>query len=120
RRLTMYAMLARCLIVCSGVLIATSPAFAQRLPVKTTLAVGGTSGCAAYPATTPSSAAVPADDPETRRLISDGQEAALQGEHGAARDAFSKAAQRAPSNARLAYYLGREHEALNEGAAAVR
>jgi tetratricopeptide (TPR) repeat protein len=116
----MHAMLDRGLIVCTGVLIATSPALAQRLPLKTTLAAGGASGCAAYAAATPVSAAVPADDPETRRLISDGQEAALQGEHGAARDAFTKAAQRAPSNARLAYYLGREHEALNEGAAAVR
>ena len=116
----MHDMLARGLIVCTGMLLATSPATAQRLPLKTTLPAGGASGCAAYPPVTPPSAAVPADDPETRRLISDGQEAALQGEHAAARDAFAQAAQRAPANARLAYYLGREHEARNEGTAAIR
>jgi tetratricopeptide (TPR) repeat protein len=52
-------------------------------------------------------------------LIADAEEAALQGEHTAARDAFAKAAALDPTNSRVAYYLGREHEALQESAPAV-
>lgn len=60
------------------------------------------------------------DDAETRRLIGAGQEASLQGEHTAARDAFAQAAKRSPSNAGVAYYLGREHEFLSASAEAVK
>jgi len=116
----MHAIVDRWVIACAAALIASSPALGQRLPIKTALAASGASGCGAYPVSTSGGTALPADDPETRRLIADGQDAALQGEHAAARDAFTKAAQRAPSNARLAYYLGREHEALNEATEAVR
>jgi len=60
------------------------------------------------------------DDQETRRLISSGQEASLQGEHATARDAFAQAAKRSPNNADLAYYLGREHEQLSATTDAVK
>ncbi|NUQ12037.1 MAG: hypothetical protein HUU26_06890 [Gemmatimonadaceae bacterium] len=49
-----------------------------------------------------------------------GQEAALQGEHEQARNAFAEAARRSPNNAIVAYYLGREHEALQANTEAVR
>jgi tetratricopeptide (TPR) repeat protein len=49
-----------------------------------------------------------------RLYISNGQDAALQGDHAGARDAFLVAARLAPSNARVAYYLGREYEDLGE------
>lgn len=97
------------------------PATAQQLAPKATLGVAGPTGCAAFPpATTPPGSSASADDPETRRLIEQGQEAAVQGEHAAARDAFTRAAELAPTNARIAYYLGREHEALRDRTAAVR
>jgi tetratricopeptide (TPR) repeat protein len=97
------------------------PAGAQRLAPKRSLAVSGPAGCAAYPAPpTPPTGLPSGDDADTRRLIDQGQEAAAQGEHAAARDAFARAAEQAPGNARLAYYLGREHEALNAGSDAVR
>lgn len=97
------------------------PAGAQQLAPKPALAATGPTGCAAFPFTgPPSESSAPADDPETRRLIDQGQEAAVQGEHAAARDAFARAAELAPGNARVAYYLGREHEALRDRTAAVR
>lgn len=109
--------------VALALVLAPRTASPQRLPIKATLVAGGPSGCAAYPAP-PASNGSPrpaaGDDAEARRYISDGQEAALQGDHQAARDAFTKAAARAPANARLAYYLGREHEALDSATAAVR
>jgi tetratricopeptide (TPR) repeat protein len=91
-----------------------------QLAPKTSLASTGPSGCAAYPIAPATGLPASSDDAEARRLIADAQEAALQGEHAAARDAFIKAAQRAPANARIAYYLGREHEALSEATEAVR
>ena len=93
---------------------------AQGLPVKTNLAASGVSGCAAFPATAPPPPATANADAESRRLIATAQEAALQGEHASARDAFMRAAQLSPANARVAYYLGREHEALGETSQAVR
>ena len=86
-------------------------AHAQLVP-KRSLAATSPQGCAALLAPLPSGGAS-ADDSETRRLISAGQEASLQGEHEAARDAFAQAAKRSPSNALLAYYLAREHELLS-------
>lgn len=96
-------------------------ATAQGFGLKTSLAAGGVSGCAPFTSTastpTPSN---PSKDAEALQLISEAEAAALQGEHVAARDAFTKAAVLAPANARVAYYLGREHEALNENTNAVR
>jgi tetratricopeptide (TPR) repeat protein len=86
-------------------------AHAQLAP-KRSLAATAPQGCAAILAPLPSTGGPSADDSETRRLISAGQEASLQGEHEAARDAFAQAAKRSPKNGLLAYYLGREHELL--------
>ncbi|MBC7893806.1 MAG: hypothetical protein H7066_00245 [Cytophagaceae bacterium] len=105
----------------AGSLLAFPGAGAQGFQLKTSLAAGGVTGCSIVPT---SASPLPAPDPtaevEATQLISDGQDAALQGEHAAARDAFAKAAVLVPSNARLAYYLGREHEALQDNIAAVR
>jgi tetratricopeptide (TPR) repeat protein len=102
-------------------LLAVPCAGAQGFQLKTSLAAGGVTGCSIVPT---SSTPLPAPDPtaevEASQLISDGQDAALQGEHAAARDAFARAAVLVPSNARLAYYLGREHEALQDNVAAVK
>ncbi len=92
----------------------------QGLRVKTALAASGVSGCAAFPAQAPTRASAPNADAESRRLIDEAQDAALQGDHAAARDAFAKAATLVPGNARVAYYLGRELEALTEHNPAVR
>lgn len=93
-----------------------------QLAPKRTLAAAAPTGCAALaPSQAPLSASpIGGDDAETRRLVSAGQEAALQGEHAAARDAFVQAAQRSPMNAMVAYYLGREQEALQANTDAVR
>ncbi len=93
---------------------------AQALPIKSALAASGVSGCAAFPPLAQAINATPNADAESRRLIDDAQDAALQGDHGAARDAFAKAALLVPGNARVAYYLGRELEALAETTPAVR
>ena len=89
------------------------------LPVKAALSASGTGGCAAFPAPL-----VPPGNPtavaEARRLVDDAQDAALQGDHAAARDAFAKAAALVPGDARIAYYLGRELELLAAPADAVR
>ena len=103
----------------AGLAASASPANAQQLPVKRTLASAAPTGCATL--LTPVSSTSPAgDDAETRRLISAGQEASLQGEHGAARDAFAQASKRNPQNAVVAYYLGREHEFLSANTDAVK
>lgn len=93
---------------------------AQGLPIKSALAASGVSGCAAFPPPAQAINATPNADAESRRLIDEAQDAALQGDHGAARDAFAKAALLVPGNARVAYYLGRELEALVEATLAVR
>jgi tetratricopeptide (TPR) repeat protein len=93
---------------------------AQQLAPKRSLASGAPQGCAALIAPQGFSNSPVADDAETRRLISAGQEASLQGEHAAARDAFAEAAKRSPNNPVLAYYLGREHEFLSSSTDAVR
>lgn len=92
---------------------------AQGFPVKTQLLTGGVTGCAILPLP-PAAPANSATDTEAQQLIAEGQDAALQGEHAQARDAFLKAQALAPRNARLAYSLAREHEALAEPAQAVR
>ena len=90
-----------------------------QLAPKRTLAATAPQGCAALLAPSiPTGSST--EDSETRRLISAGQEASLQGEHEVARDSFAQAAKRSPHNAVLAYYLGREHEALNANNDAVR
>lgn len=110
-------------ITLSPALLASSSLGAQqpaRLPVKTALAASGVSGCAAFPPPAQVRASAPSAESESRRLIDDAQDAALQGDHTAARDAFAKASLLVPGNARVAYYLGRELEALAESNPAVR
>jgi tetratricopeptide (TPR) repeat protein len=85
---------------------------AQQLAPKRVLAATAPQGCAALLSPAPVSSGPSSEDVETRRLISAGQDASLQGEHAAARDAFAAAAKRSPQNAVLAYYLGLEYEAL--------
>lgn len=97
----------------------TSPVGAQQLAPKRTLAAGAPTGCASFAPVAPVSASPLGDDAETRRLITAGQEASLQGDHAEARDAFAQAARRSPNNAVIAYYLGREHEALTSTTEAV-
>lgn len=102
-----------CILTLAGLLTPGDGAGAQQLAPKRTLVATTPQGCAAVVAPmTPPSGPVN-DDSETRRLISAGQEASLQGDHAAARDAFAQAAKRSPQNAVLAYYLGREHEFLS-------
>ncbi|MGQ0767253.1 MAG: tetratricopeptide repeat protein [Gemmatimonadota bacterium] len=103
--------------------LGSAAAHAQGFQIKPTLAAAGITGCSvaepirqSSPATRPT----PAATQEVLGLIADAEEAALQGEHAAAREAFAKAAQLDPTNARVAYYLGRELEALQEAGPAVR
>lgn len=113
--------LRRLAYTCTGLLAISQGAAAQSFPLKTSLAATGTTGCSALVVAPPqTSRSNPTAEAEAQQLISDGEDAALQGEHAAARDAFAKAAALAPNNARLAYYLGREHEAMLENANAVR
>jgi tetratricopeptide (TPR) repeat protein len=99
----------------------SSVAGAQRLAPKRALVATAPTGCAAFPAPVLPTAPSPlGEDPEARRLIDAGLEAALQGEHAEARNAFTEASRKSPNNARLAYYLGREHEELRDATAAVR
>jgi tetratricopeptide (TPR) repeat protein len=104
-----------------GLLLALPNAVhAQTLRLKPALAGAGATGCAAFPAPNVNSGPVAAAaDAEARQLLTTAQDAALLGEHAAARDAFARAARLTPGNARLAYYLGREHEALSDASAAV-
>ncbi len=95
-------------------------ASAQRLPIKGALAASGVGGCAAFPAPPLPTSTSPNADVESRRLIDEAQDAALAGDHTAARDAFARAARLTPNNPRIAYYLGREQESLSESTGAVR
>jgi tetratricopeptide (TPR) repeat protein len=111
--------------------LAALPAAAQRpaasggsssgpkLAPKTALAAMGPAGCTstiAPPIATDGAGNLSPRDAadSTRKLIAIGQDAAVQGDHTAARDAFVVAARLAPSNERVAYYLGREYEDLGE------
>ena len=98
----------------------TGGAQGQGLSLKTALAAAGITGCSGFAAPSAPAPASPTAEAEAQQLIADGQDAALQGEHASARDAFTRAAALVPGNARLAYYLGREHEALSDNARAVR
>lgn len=110
-------------LVAASAALATSVAAQQqpiRLPVKTGLAASGVSGCATFPPPAQVRATSPTAEAESRQLIDQAQDAALQGDHATARDAFARAATLVPGNARVAYYLGRELESLDESSSAVR
>ena len=110
-----------CIAILVAALGSSGSVQAQQLAPKRTLAAAAPAGCAAIITPLNSTSNSPlTDDAETRRLISAGQEASLQGENAAARDAFALAAKRSPHNAVLAYYLGREHEFLQANTDAVK
>jgi tetratricopeptide (TPR) repeat protein len=106
-------------VVLTGLLLAVTAEGSAQLAPKRTLAATAPQGCAALVRPLPPAGTV-SDDTTTLRLISNGQEASLQGEHATARDAFADAAKRSPSNADLAYYLGRAHEQLSATTDAVK
>lgn len=89
-----------------------------KLAPKTTLAAIGPPGCTSSippTATDGASTLSPRDAADSsRKLVSAGQDYAVAGDHAAARDAFVVAKTLAPTNARIAYYLGREYEELDE------
>ena len=92
---------------------------AQSLPVQSVLGTAAVSGCSATPALAPvNGQALPAEVLKT--LVERAQDASLQGDHVAARDAYESAAASAPSDGRIAYYLGREYEALRDASKAVQ
>ena len=92
-------------------LAAPSGAHAQQLAAKRTLSTARLSGCPTFPAPTLPGARETA---EARRLTATAQEAAIVGDHKAARDAFAQAAQLNPRDERIAYQLARAHEELRE------
>jgi Flp pilus assembly protein TadD len=111
------------LVLAAQVCLFASVASAQtatgaRLAPKVALAAIGPAGCQIRTTTAPVTSVAstsPRDATDsTRRLIAAGQDAAVQGDHGAARDAFMLAKTLSPTNARVAYYLGREYEELGE------
>ncbi|MFN8580232.1 MAG: hypothetical protein U0163_04545 [Gemmatimonadaceae bacterium] len=91
----------------------------QALPIRTSLGDGAVSGCTNIvdPQTPP---VIAGSAEELRSLISRAQEASLVGDHAVARDAYRQALLLSPREPRLAYYLGREHEALAEALPAIR
>jgi tetratricopeptide (TPR) repeat protein len=91
---------------------------APRLVPKRTLTVGVAPGCEIVPAGTAPVAR--RETAEARRLATAGQEAALEGDQAAARDAFARAAQLNPGDERIAYDLARALEELADSTRAVR
>jgi tetratricopeptide (TPR) repeat protein len=112
-------LLAGALYVCHFASLATAQsATGGRLTPKVALGALGPPGCqvrtVSAPATVVASLSPRDAADSTRRLIATGQDAAVQGDHAAARDAFMLARSLSPTNARVAYYLGREYEDLGE------
>jgi tetratricopeptide (TPR) repeat protein len=102
---------ARVFAITAGVLlVATTPLGAQTLAPKRTLTTGAAPGCDLAPVTTDASS--PRNTAEARRLAAAAQEATLEGDLLAARDAFARASQLNPADERLLYDLARAHEAL--------
>jgi tetratricopeptide (TPR) repeat protein len=92
----------------------------QSLPILTGLGGITVSGCSGVPVAASPQTAPSATSAELRSLIARAQDASLVGDHVAARDAYARATEIAPFEPRLTYYLGREHEALRDGRAAVQ
>lgn len=115
---------AACLTIIGALVLLGAPmrrAVSQGLRPKLALAGTNSPGCSKLPApNVVATPAAPAAEAEARQLVEAAQDAALQGEHAQARDAFAKASQLTPQNSRLSYYLAREHEAMGNDSAAVR
>lgn len=112
-------MRASLMAVALGVAIVPTAARAQRFELKTSFAAATITGCSPVNAANAPPRPTPTAEGEAAQLIADGQDAALQGEHATARDLFKQATALVPNNGRLAYYLGREYEALQDHANAV-
>ena len=78
---------------------------------------GGSARC---PATAKPAAPSPSARAKARELTTLGQQAAITGDDRAARDLFRQAAESDPTDAAIAYYLGRSHESLGDAAMALR
>ncbi len=107
-----YPMLAALIATVVCMSLSASVLQAQTLSPKRTLTTGAAPGCDLAPPI--SNADAPRNNAEARRLASVAQEAALEGNQEAARDAFVQAARLNPSDDRLAYDLGRAHEELSD------
>jgi tetratricopeptide (TPR) repeat protein len=90
---------------------------AQALAFKRDAGAATTVRCAEVPAPARPSTEARA---QAERLTTLAHEAAIAGDDRAARDLFAQAAAADPSDASLAYYLGRAHESLGEADAAAR
>lgn len=108
RRTIIAALVAAAACVLAG----ASSLHAQTLSPKRTLTTGAAPGCDLAPPVAGTDA--PRNNAEARRLAAVAQEAALEGNQRAARDAFVQAALLNPSDDRLVYDLGRAHEDLSD------
>ena len=88
----------------------STSAAAQSLPLKRTFASATAGIC---PRFTPPAPATGAKVQEARRLFALGQEAAIVGDHRAARDLFRQAQELNGADERISYYLARSNEELN-------
>lgn len=95
-------------LVAVGVVFSRA-AEAQALTLKRTFPSATAGICPRFPESAP---ATPARVQESRRLFSLGQEAAIVGDHKAARDLFRQAEALNAADERLAYYLARSNEEL--------
>ena len=98
--------------------LGAAPVDAQTLPLKRTF-VGPLPAACGSKRAAPAVAPTPAKAEEARRLFGLGQEAAVVGDHRAARDLFQQAAQLNGTDERLPYYLGRSLEELQQPREAV-
>ncbi|HJR63396.1 MAG TPA: tetratricopeptide repeat protein [Gemmatimonadaceae bacterium] len=97
--------------------IAGREANAQAMALKREVPGQAAAACRAQTALPPASAQKAR---EAQSLYALGQQEAISGDHGAARDLFRRAAALDPRHAGIAYHLARSHEALGESADAVR
>lgn len=91
---------------------------AQQLPLKHPTLTAVTVACPAQ--VSPSELTVATQHDQANRLASLGEQAALEGNHTAARDLYVQASQLDPREPSIAYRLGREDEETADTAAAVR
>jgi tetratricopeptide (TPR) repeat protein len=96
--------------------VIAAPLAGQTLPLKRTPPAATAAACPVFP---PPPAPVREQIDEANRLGTLAREAALEGDHKAARDLFKQAAQLNRADPNLAYRLGRESEELGDSTAAV-
>lgn len=94
------------------------PAFAQSLPLRRDVPAPTPAGCPEV-ATFALPAISSADRQEAARLATEASNAAILGDHGAARDLLARAASRDPTAPHIAFRFGRTLEELGEAQQAV-